>query len=63
MAKKVLNDESFDSEYDMTDDGFEIIEIEDVISTIKLDARRRLEIIMEDKELERLTDSSYSYYF
>ena len=62
MAKKVKNDEDFDSEDDMNDD-LDIIETVDSLSTINLDARRRLEKLMEDRELERLIDSKYDDLF
>jgi len=63
MAKKVKKYEDIDNEGDVNDDGFETIEIFEVISTINLDARRRLEKLMEDKELERLIDSKYDDLF
>ena len=63
MAKKVVKEDAFESNNDMTDDDFDVIEINEVISTINLDARRRLEQIMEDRELKRLTDDSFDYYF
>ncbi|MCW8935606.1 MAG: hypothetical protein OQK98_12845 [Gammaproteobacteria bacterium] len=63
MAKKVIKEDAFESNNYMTDDDFEVIEINEVISTINLDARRRLEQIMEERELKRLTDDSFNYYF
>lgn len=64
MAKKVIKeDDAFESNNDMADDDFDVIEMNEVISTINLDARRRLEQIMEDRELKRLTDDSFDYYF
>jgi len=63
MARKVVKDEDFESDYDLIDDGIAVIEMDEIISTINLDARRRLEIIMENKELERMSDGGFNYYF
>lgn len=59
MAKKIIEDEDLECE----GDDFDAIEITEVISPIKLDARRRLEKIIEDKELERLIDGEYDDFF
>ena len=62
MSKKVKKDEDYDNQGDMNDD-FEPIDIVDATATINLDARRRLEKLMEDKELARLINSKYDDLF
>lgn len=58
MAKK-----NGDISSESDDDKFETSEIVEIISIINLDARRRLERLMEDKELERLINSKYDDLF
>jgi len=63
MAKKLIEDEDFDCEDDISDNDIDSAEMVEFVSPIKLDARRRLEKIMEDKELERLIDGKYDDFF
>jgi len=59
MAKTLIDDDDFECEDDMGDNDFDSAEIVEPVSPIKLDARRRLEQIMEDKALERLISGRY----
>jgi len=63
MTKTLIDDEDFECEDDMGDNHFDSAEIVGLVSPIKLDARRRLEKMMEDKELERLLDGKYDDLF
>ena len=63
MAKRLIDDEDFECEDDMGDNDFDSAEIVELVSPIKLDARRRLEQIMEDKALDRLINGRYDGFF
>lgn len=56
MATKDINDDDFDSDMEMLDD-FE--DIDEALSINFVDARRRLEQLREDRELERLINGGY----
>jgi len=60
MAKKVKEDDEFEYDED-TSDELKVLELNLVNSAIRYDARRCLEQLREEKELERMI-SEHHYY-
>ena len=61
--KKVIADDDFDDIEDELPEEFNPFRFNDNESIGYIDARRRLEKLKEEKELERLLDSRYDDYY